>query len=108
MRVFKIKHACKHSKVKRYDFTYNVNYQINIEILTRSKRQVTLTITHSIGTDSVKTYVINSIREMSQNHLIVRLCKTRLGWIVWNLIREHNTDISNTSLLTNRAHFSYP
>jgi hypothetical protein len=34
--------------------------------------------------------------------------KTRLGWIVWNLIREHNTDISNTSLLTNQAHFSYP
>jgi len=32
--------------------------------------------------------------------------KTRLGWIVWNLIREQNTDISNTSLLTNRAHTS--
>lgn len=34
--------------------------------------------------------------------------KTRLGWIVWNLIRVQNTDISNTSLLANRAHFSYP
>lgn len=32
--------------------------------------------------------------------------KTRLGGLVWNLIREHNTDISNTSLLTNRAHIS--
>lgn len=27
--VFKIKHACNHSKVKRYDFTYNVQCKLS-------------------------------------------------------------------------------